>query len=216
MGLQGHLTVEFPNGEETVVLRFSVSSADEIVLRRFTQTTKDVVEAVHRAGGLPAQLRLSYREETGLRLATEEPSDDLRSVILHRLRPLILKKEPWSFDRVCAIVRRSSDHPFLGRHLRSLRGIYAGKNLQDIVVFSRGELVLNSETAFEHWLNGFEYHREEARAAEVANVDSLLPIEAVRPIFIMLLSEKLKAITLLAYLVEKMLERPVPDSAEIG
>ncbi len=201
------MNVEFPDERDPIRFRYSVSDQDEVLLRRFVRSSREVVEAARRAGGLPAKLHLSYSEDSGFRVETAEPTDDQRALILHRLRPLILTNEPWSFDRVCGIVRRSSDHEFLSRHLRWLRGIYTGSEIRNMVVFSRGELVLNSDAAFQHWLNGFEYHQEEDKAAKIADGDSVLPVEVVRPIFMMLLSQKLKAISHLAFFVDKMLEQ---------
>lgn len=210
MALTGGLTIEFPDGREPVKMRFAVGDDDELILRSFSVEARALVESVQRVGGIPLQLNLSYHQDEGLSFTTIEPNDDQRAIILHRLRPMILSREPASFDRVCAIVRRSSDHEFLGTHMRRIREIYSGSDLRELLVVSRGEVVLNSEASFQNWLNGFEYHRDADRSAAIAEPEDLLPIQAVRPLFMAMLSEKLKAIVLLNQFVDKLLERPEP------
>lgn len=206
MSLSGGLLFDFPDGRESVHLRFEINEADAEIMRQFTAATQAMLAAFSRAGGLPTQLHVSFQQSETAQFKTEEPTDDQRAAILHYLRPLILTKEPGSFDRSCGAVRRCSDHEFLGTHLRRLRDIYSGANLRDTIVISRGDLALNSEAAFQHWLNGFEYHREADRAAAVAEKGDLLPLEVLRPIFIMMLNEKIKAIMLLSQIIDKMLD----------
>lgn len=216
MALDGRLTIQFGDGRETVALRFQVSAEGEAVLRQYVEQTDDVLKAIQRVGGLPVELNISFQQGEGLRFNTVEPTEDQRAVILHKLRPMLLKKEPASFDRACAVVSRSTDHEFMSAHLRRLRDVYNGTDLRSTVIISRGETVLNSEAAFEHWLNGFEYHRDADRAAVITDADALLPLEAIRPLYLTMLQEKLKAMTLLANIASKMLERrstDVPASA---
>ena len=211
MPLKGNLTVKFADSREPVRFGFCVGPADEQILRQFSTAQRTFSAAFQRDGGLPVSLNLSFREGEGLKVSSEEPSEDQLAVMLHRLRPILPTAEPGSFDRTCGAVRRASDNGFIGKHLRRIRDIYSGSDLRDQVVISRGELILNSDTAFEHWLTGFEYHPGAKRAAVVADAESPLPLQAVRPVFLMMLSEKVKAISMLALFVEKLLEWPVPD-----
>jgi len=206
MSISGGLRFDFPDGREPVHLRFVINAADAEILRQFSAAAQAMLAAFSRAGGLSTQLHVSFQQGEAAQFKTEEPTDDQRAAILHHLRPLLLTKEPGSFDRTCGAVRRCSDHEFLGTHLRGLRDIYSGANLRDTIVISKGDLALNSEAAFQHWLNGFEYHREADRAAAVAGKGDLLSLEVVRPIFIMMLNEKIKAIVLLGQIIDKMLD----------
>ena len=212
MPLKGNLTVEFADGREPVRFGFFVGPADELILRQFAAAHQTFAAAFQRIGGLPVSLNLSFKEGEGVKVSTEEPSEDQLAIMLHRLRPILLTEEPGSFDRTCGAVRRAADDEFIGKQLRRIRDIYSGADLRDQVVISRGELVLNSDTAFQHWLTGFEYHPGAKRGELVANADSLLPLQAVRSIFLMMLAEKLKAISMLALIADKLLERPVPDA----
>lgn len=207
MALAGRLTFEFPDGREPIKFGFVLATEDEDLLRQYVAATKDLMDSVRRAGGLSTQLNMSFRRDEGIVYTTTEPTDDQRAIILHRLRPLILSREGASFDRACAIVRRSSEHEFLVTYLRRLRDLYSGKDFRELVVISRNDIILNSETAFHHWLNGFEYHRDAERAALVAEKGDPLPFDVVRPSFMVMLGEKLKAINLLADMVSKMIER---------
>lgn len=219
MSLSGSLKVEYPDGREPQTLRFEVAEADADILRRFSMAAHAMLSAVNRAGGLPARVHLSFEPGRGVQFNTEEPTEDQRAAILHFCRPILLTNEPGSFDRACGAVRRSSDHTFLSEHLRRLRHIFSGGDIRDTVVISRGDIAINSDVAFQHWLNGFEYHNDDTRAAMVSQPGDLVPYEAVRPLFMMMLVEKVKAIALLAYLVDRILELPAstvqaPDEPE--
>jgi hypothetical protein len=206
--MSGGLTIQFPDDREPIHIRFEVSEADVPILERYTTALRALMQAIDRMGGLPARLNVSWEIGQAVQFKSEEPTPDQRAALMHYLRPLILTNEPGSFDRVSGALKRSSDHEFIRDRLRRFRDIFAGSDLRDAVVISRGDLALNSESAFQHWLNGFEYHQEEERAAKVAQPGDALPIEAVRPIFMMMLVEKIKAMSLLGQVVEKMLASP--------
>ena len=74
MALSGGLTIEFPDGRDAIKLRFAASDAAERVLRQFACTTRELLTALGRAGGLPVELNLSYSQGEGLSFRAEEPT----------------------------------------------------------------------------------------------------------------------------------------------
>jgi hypothetical protein len=209
MAKHGRLKVDFPDGRESVWLTFAVSDNDEALLRKYSAATREAISTAQQVGGLAVNLTLTVTVGEPVQFTATEPNSVQRAAILHRLRPLILTNEPASFNNVCAAVKRSSTDDFMKRHLRLIRDRYRGAVMRQQVAILRDEVALNSDTAFENWLNGFgEYHSYPDAAAKIHSENDLLPIEAKRPIFMLLLREKLDAIILLNQIVEKMLEEP--------
>lgn len=208
MTIAGGLRVEFPDGRPPVELRFEVHENDVHILRGFAADASQLFQSISRMGDVRFALEVMVDNVTGtINAKVAEPSDDQRAVLLHRLRPLILTKEPWSFDRTCGALSRATNHPFMRERLRIIRDVYSGKNLREQVVVSKGGLVLNSDVAFDRWLNGFEYHRDVAGRAELQAADDVLSFEATRSVILDLLLEKVNAIQLLYRLTATILSR---------
>jgi len=207
VAISGALDVRFSDGREPDKAPFSLTTEHEAVLRRFSVAVKDLAEAVRDAGGLQAALNISFQQGEQLQVRTTQPTRPEREAMLYRLRPLILRKEETSFELVRGIVGQSSGYPELRKYLKRLASIYDGADLRSVVQITHGESVVNSDEAFQQWLNGFEYHRYADSAAAIAGDGALLDIDVLRPIFLMMLSEKLKAIGMLAAIVDAMLAR---------
>jgi hypothetical protein len=208
MALQGGLTFQFADGRPTEHARFALGDAEVAVLRQFLNEALALQDALLRQGGFASSYHFSWNVEKGVEISGAEPTDDQRAVILHRLRPFLLEGETCYFHSVRGIVARSSETPFLHDWLRATKARFMGKMLEQKVVISVNDLILNSERALNHWLYGFEYHRDEAKAVALIKAHDPVPVDSSRPIFIMMLQEKATAVLHLAHVVHKMLEEP--------
>jgi hypothetical protein len=208
MALQGGITFQFADGRPTEHARFTLGVADETVLRQYLTEALALQDALQRQGGFAASYHFSWSVEKGVAISGAEPTDDQRAVVLHRLRPFLLEGETCYFHSVRGIVARSTDTPFLHDWLRQTKARFMGKLLEQKVIISVGDLVLNSERALNHWLYGFEYHRDEEKSVALIKAHDPVPVGSSRPIFIMMLQEKAVAVLHLAHVVHKMLEEP--------
>jgi hypothetical protein len=68
-----------------------------------------------------------------------------------------------------------------------------------------GETLVNSERTLNDYLNAYEYHRDKGKKAIIDEIQKVLPSEAARSIFLMLLSSKAKGIITLAEIVRLVL-----------
>jgi hypothetical protein len=209
MALQGGLTFQFADGRVAEHVRFAVGdAAQEAALRHFLTEALALQDALQRQGGFASSYHFSWSVENGVQISGSEPSDDQRAVVLHRLRPILLEEESCYFHSVRGIVARSTESPFLHEWLRQTKARFMGKLIEQKVVISVGDLVLNSERALNHWLYGFEYHRDEAKSVALIKAHDPVPVDSSRPIFIMMLREKAVAVLHLAHVVHKMLQEP--------
>ena len=173
-------------------------------LLEFVQYAKDLQALQLVSQGGPGKLSLSYTAESGLSYLVDLPPEDQILALLHRLRPFVLNDEPTNYYRVYNhLTRRFDDKPF--RHfLKSLRGYYSGKRMQAIVLIQSNEALINSEETLMKWLNAHEYHKDRDNQAELESLHQVLPLETSRAIFVMMLYDKVRAIFVVANLINVM------------
>ena len=206
--IEGGLLIEFGNDQAPINLRFSLSDSDVQLLEAFLEESNRLFQSIRRIGGFDAKLHINANQDSGVQFTSTEPEDDHRAIVLHRLRPLILQGEPFAFHNICAIVSQSTQDLFLRKHIKELRRSFYCDHFQEMIKISHDGTILNSEHGFLAWLNGFEYHRDQAKADSISSSSDLINISQLRPIYIMMASEKIKAIQALAIIASKMLEVP--------
>ena len=61
---------------------------------------------------------------------------------------------------------------------------------------------MNTEQVLQNWLNAYEYHRDPQRREKLATVHhELLPLEALRPVFVSMLIDKARAVAAIADII---------------
>lgn len=178
-------------------------SEDEVeCLRAYCQYVDEVIAVKLVQDGIPCSVKLDYKKGEGTTVTTDLPPDEDVVVLLHRLRPLILNDEHASFNRIAGILGRRIEEPLVRTALKSQREIYDGRAMQQqIVVRSTAggaEIIINSEKALFTWLNAYEYHRDQDKKREIDRYHQLLPLDHSKAFFLMLLSDKVRAIVAIA------------------
>lgn len=113
---------------------------------------------------------------------------------------------------VTGIIARRFTDPSIRGMVRAQRALYDGRDFQSQIRIESNNTVINCEETLMKWLNAFEFHTDETKRAEIEKLHQLMPLEASRAIFIMLLIEKVKAIMNIANFIELLLGRA--DSIE--
>jgi hypothetical protein len=157
--------------------------------------------------GAPANLKMNYAEGRGMSFAVQLPPDDDVIIFLYRLRPLILNDEHASYNAVTGIIGRRFADAHIRAFLKQQRELYDGRSMQQQIQIQADGVIINSEKVLNTWLNSFEYHREQDKKKEIERLHALLPLEASRAIFLMLLSHKALAIFNVAHLVGLLLKK---------
>ncbi|MFA6162880.1 MAG: hypothetical protein WC685_05580 [Methylobacter sp.] len=175
-------------------------------LHDFLMQVADLKSTQFVVKGNGIQLYFDWKEGSEPLLRVKTPSDDEVGAFLHRLRPLILQREPASFNKVSALLKRRLGANIIKPFMRELLEIYEGKRMQgQIEIQSKGS-IMNSEKMLVAWLNAYEYHRDRDKQEllETHNHIMLTP-EWSRGMFLTLLIEKTNAISYLGTLVEHVL-----------
>jgi hypothetical protein len=185
-------------------------SEDEVeCLRAYSRYVDELIAVKLVQDGVPCSVKLDYKEGEGTTVTSELPPDEDVVVLLHRLRPLILNNEHASFNRVTGILGKRIGEPLVRGAVKSQREIYDGRAMQrQIVVRSMAkdvEIIINSEKALFVWLNAYEYHRDQNKKREIDRYHQLMPLDHSKAFFLMLLSDKIRAIAAIARFVNIIL-----------
>ena len=151
--------------------------------------------------GAGVNLNFQWKKDAGISWSVVMPPIDDLLAFLHRLRPLILQREPASFVKVRKLIARKLQGP-TAPLLRYLLDLFEGKEMQKLVVMQSNDQVMNSEEMLFTWLNAHEYHRDRDKQEFLETLHKILPLEWSRGVFVSLLVDKTKAILTLAALVE--------------
>lgn len=156
-----------------------------------------------REGG-KVTLNISNNVDSGMSYSVELPPEDQLLALLHRIRPFILQSEPTNFNRVCKYISRRFDDKSIRNFLKSLCERYSGKRMQTIVQVESNKVLINSEETLLKWLNANEYHKDHDKQAELKSLHQIVPLEASRTFFVMMLYEKIEVIFILANFINVM------------
>lgn len=135
------------------------------------------------------------------------PTHEQIAAFLHRLRPIYLNNEDTNFDKVANIVSRHLNHSWVTTLIREGKRYYSGKALQDIVEIKSGNMLITSGQYLDHYLNALEYHRDAARREHIDRIAKNFPLDAQKPIVVLLLAMKLSAINKLSSFLLGCFER---------
>jgi hypothetical protein len=119
----------------------------------------------------------------------------------------ILSDQNASYNKITGIISRKFNNSSIRSIIKKHRKIYDGLNFQGTMQLKINGKIINSEEVLFIWLNSFEYHDDKNKKAEIEKLHQLLPLDVSKALFLMLLSEKIKAIAGIADLVSLLIGR---------
>ncbi|MHB1350288.1 MAG: hypothetical protein ACYCYR_10495 [Desulfobulbaceae bacterium] len=150
------------------------------------------------------KLNFKWDKDVGITWSVKMPPEDDLFAFLHRIRPLILEKEPYNFQKIRKMIERKIQKS-IPPILPSLLDLFTGKSMQRQVVMISNDHIINSEKILFTWLNAHEYHRDQDKQKLLEELHKIMPIEWSRGVFVNLLIDKAKAIFQLADFVKLIL-----------
>lgn len=201
---------------ETHQVVFSFPEEEVALLSEFLEEAGSIAEIPVIRAGLDSSLHIAWSKEEGVRIDLSLPPLADLAAVLHKLRPFILKKEPFSFEQICGILGRRIESPFVRKLLKQEREIFSGKRMQTQVQLTSQDIVINSEATLMTWLNSHEYHRDREKAADLDRLHQIFPLEVSKSLFVMLLRHKVDAILGLAELVKLALRKQESLTVRLG
>ena len=129
------------------------------VLVKFRNEAERLSTCAWVVADLPGSYRIHFEEaEMRIELVDAPPESAMREV-LHCLRPFLLQSEALYYPRISGRLYEILSDATLRGVLAAGRAMYAGKDMRQAFTITRHDLELNSEQAFDLWLDAFEYHR---------------------------------------------------------
>jgi len=192
-------------GRADGVVRGEFADGECAVLLHYLEQNGQLAQSKPLREGFPCDFSIMWAEGTSLEVETSLPDNDTLSILLHRLRPFILKNEPASFETVSAIIGRRIEDPYLRQLLREQRELYDGRKSRQLFRIASNDVVVNSERVLHDWLNSHEYHRDPDKREAVDALFERMPGDLMRAILVFMLVDKVRAIRYLASLVAVLL-----------
>jgi len=198
-------TSEDQTVEETVELEFT--DDDLALVDHYLENIERLKEARILESGLPALTNIKWNEKSGL--SFEFTEFDYRNVyeLLHLARPLLLSREPASFEKVCALFGKKGKDTALATHLKSVRNLYERGDYQPYFQITFNDTPLFHDKTLKAWLNGIEYHQDEEKRKLIKNLEQSLSEDVAKGIFVSQLSGRLKGLFMVAYLAQLVSEQ---------
>jgi len=182
-----------------------LSDADEERLNGFVLSVEELKGLQVIQEGFRAKINMKGSEGKPVNIITTGPSSDDLSAVLHKLRPLILKKEPFYFHRICNIIARSTSQTVIGRFLAEQKNLFDGKRSQSTFKIKVNDLVLNSDEAVTQWLNAFQYHRDADHRRMFKDLYSSIPSSFCESLFVQAIIDKVNAVMATLELIRMIL-----------
>jgi hypothetical protein len=220
MGLSFELRLR-AEGQADQVVCGQFSDGEYAMLQAYLQQYDEFAASKPGREGLPCHLGIKARQGEPVVVETELPDRDTLSILLHRLRPFILKNEPASFESVAAMIGKVVPNIHIRRLLREERRLYDGRQSQELMRLQANDVTLNSERVLYDWLNSHEYHRDPDKRGAIEALFSGLPGDLARAVLVSRLIDKANAIGHLAQLVKLLTTKdqklaftvPAPDGS---
>ena len=201
MPRQLRMEVTLPSGHKETI-QGDVSDEDWDTLLGFRDEAQAMAQALQSCGELNATVQLKWDRDKGISATGRVP--DLRDVytLLHRLRPFVLQREPFEFNRAVNILKSALRHPLVERALRRYQEHFSFKEFQRQVRMTVNEVMVNSEELLQDWLNAHEYHRDRGKQERLAGLGEVLPPEMLHPLFVSMMITKADCVLAFSGLID--------------
>ncbi len=187
------------------MIRGEFSDQEHTVLLQYLDQYDQLSQSKPLQEGFPCQMSFKLGTGSELRVEAELPNNDTLSILLHRMRPFILTREPASYITVSGIVGRRVENEHIRQLLRRQRILYDGRQFQKTLQIVSNETIVNSERVLSDWLNSHEYHRDPDKREAIDALFSGMPNELMRWILVSMLVDKVESIRNLASLIAVLL-----------
>jgi hypothetical protein len=162
--------------------------------------------------GMPFSFSIACAENADASVTVSLPEVSLVELYLHRLRPIILKKDRTHFYKVCNILSRHFTHPAIAKAISEERKLHRGAKIEHTLKISASvggrDVLLTSDEVLHDYLNGLPegYHSHQRERRNFERLHAMFSTELGRALCLWLLQEKGGAILRLAEFVRGIID----------
>ncbi len=197
------LLVVGPNGLDSVPVR--ITPGDGKTFRRYLADYDRLMASRPLKAQIPCDFEITPSDLGGATMKSNLPGDDDRAILLHRMRPFILDREPASFARVASLLSRRIPQPVVLELLSLQRRLWDGRSFASQGLIKVNGRKINPTRYVSTWLNAEEYHRDPEKAASFESLRRSAAFPLFEWIAMSLVTDKLRAISNVAALVGVLL-----------
>jgi hypothetical protein len=150
---------------------------------------------------------ISFTVESGMKLTCAPYENAELHELLHVLRPVILQKEPASFQAVSGLLRKRFANRRFSESLKPIRNMFEHGELRSYMQITLGDRPFFDQSTLNLWLNAEQYHTDEEKAEAWADFERSLTTENARALLMAQLHSKVKALMHLAYIVGLVIKK---------
>jgi hypothetical protein len=199
------LNVRLTEPGEERVLQATLPDEEWASIAKFLEYAKRIdATAIARDRHL-IQLNMSFREGQ-LRTEVTLPPDEATESFLLRMRMVLLQNEPTYFYRIYNYLARRIEDEGFRRGLIAIREQFQGAGIRSILrlrarAATGEEIEVTSDETLNLWLYAEPYHGDPEKQDLLARTHKLLPMDASRALFYLMLRDKALAALNLANVV---------------
>ena len=203
-----------PHGIGASETAFGAFLADEhVLLREFEEFATELAEAELMRPGVKDLGNYSWTAYTGVVSTSQTPAVQVHQ-LLHLLRPFILQGERTYLPRITGLIGKRIVHSQVRALLGRINDQFTLKSSTHSFTVSSGDVVINSESTLQTWLNGYEYHRDRAKRACLQELQSpAVPFDVTRGILADLLIGKAIAVSRVSEFISRLENAPSARNA---
>ena len=199
-----HRISYYPN-EEPMVEVFKLDPDSVALLNTFLI----YIDEWHGLGISPSALSSSfsfqYKRGKETKFGSSPPDPLQLSALYNAQRPFILQKESTYYFKIVKALVSSCESQRFRKLMKGFNRRYRGKDTQPRIDFKAGGELISYETIFQHWLNGYVFHRDENSRELINSFECLFPHSALVAYFGMLFVDRARVIGQVAILVRSIL-----------
>jgi hypothetical protein len=171
------------------------------LLENYLSNTDKLLELSIVKEGIPTNINGKFTQGNEPLFDVKLPEEEKILSLLHRMRMFILNDQTASYNKITGIISKKFNNAIVRSIIKNQRAIYDGRNFQGTMQLKSNGKIINSEEILFLWLNSFEYHDDKDKKKQIEKLHKLLPFDVSKAIFLVLLTEKVKAILAIADLV---------------
>jgi len=186
------LRLTVPGGERT--LRAEFPDEEWAAICQFLEYAKRLDETAIARDKHLIQVMIAY-DQGQLRTEVTLPPEEAVESFLLRMRMVLLQNEPTYFYRLCNYLARRIDDTTFRKGLDAIKSQFQGAGIRELVrirarAASGDEIEVTSEEALNLWLYAEPYHGDPDKKALLARTHKLLPLDASKALFYLMLRDK--------------------------
>ena len=191
-------------GLQIAVLEGQIAEADVGKLRQFVKRMAKVRGTKLLIRGFKVVTGISFSDAVPSVL-NNMPSRAEVSELLHALRPVTLKKEPYSFDKIRGVVGGVFKNRAFSDYLKHVCKLYEDGEASLYMKMTVSGQSIYDESFLNLWLNGVEYHNDADKEGAWERLSNSLTQENANALVVNQLHSRIQALFGLEYIVHLIL-----------